>query len=538
MAEQCSAIYCKDTEKERRAMKRFFAVALCVALCISMATACSSGESTPEQMKFDTFAVGYAKTDISPKINAGVMLVGNNDHTERLATEILEPLYATCAAFTDPDNTTLLLYGLDLHNTAGPVCQEVREKVSQATGIPGSHIQFNATHTHAGPSQTHTANHTVREYNEMFVEKCVAIALEALADRKPATMETGFTRPEELNYVRHYVMLDGTYRGKDMGSVSTKEIVGHTQKADNLLQVVRFNREEGKAVVLVNWQAHYRGHTASDGNDHPYTAVSADYPGVLRRMLNAKLDCETLFVLGASGNVASNSSIPRERLLHNDFIEIGTLLAEQAAAVEFQPAETGKIFLEENLFVLEGTIQQIPLYTFGFGDFAMALAPFEIFQQNAIPVRDNSKYKMTFYASCANASAGMRYLPSQECWSYYCYETGVTIHLPGTAEIIQDQLSQMLDTMFLRSGSQVKEKAPGYITEPYVPQSDGIEYVNLNPGGAPTEVKNKRYNVTLLAGLESKTLLVETREVAEQIMQRSTMKLLFDQRNVVVGIAE
>jgi hypothetical protein len=421
----------------------------------------------------------------------------------------------------------------------------VREQLTAATGIPGSHIMFNSTHTHSGPSQTHTANHTVTQYNEMFVEKCVAIGKEALADRKPARMYTTFTRPEGMNWVRHYVMIDGTYRGKDMGSVSVKDIVGHTQKADNLMQMVKFTREGGKDIVMVNWQCHPRQNSTvrADTEDHPYTGVSSSSPGVMSRLLSTALDCETVFVNGAGGNLNSNSEIPVERLMYNDYIELGTAMAEAAAqaAADFQPAETGKIQLNENLYVLEGTIQEIPLYTFGFGDFAMALAPFEIFQQNAIPVRDNSKYTMTFYASCSNGSAGMRYLPSQECWSHeyvVCYETGITIHNPGTAEIIQEQLSKMLDEMFTASGLTQKEKPEGYITGEYVPQSDGIEYLNLTPGKAPVEVKNNRYNVSLFSGTEEKLFLVENREVAEQIAQLSSMKLLFDERNVVVGVAE
>ena len=528
-------------------MKKFITLLLTLSLCLSLFVACGSSEeeATPQQMTFDSFAVGYAKALIDPEVNTGVMLVGNNDHTTRLATEITESLYATCIAFTDTDNTTVLLFCLDLHNTALAVCNEVREQLTAATGIPGSHIMFNSTHTHAGPSQTHTANHTVTKYNEMFVQRCVAAGQEALADRKPAQMYTTFTRPENMNFVRHYVMIDGTYRGKDMGSVSTKDIVGHTQKADNLMQLVKFTREGGKDVVMVNWQCHPRqnGCNWADYENHPYTGVSSASPGVMRRLLSTALDCETAFVNGAGGNLNSNSEIPAERLVYNDFIHLGTAMAEAAteAAANFQPAETGKIQLNENLYVLEGTIQEIPLYTFGFGDFAMALAPFEIFQQNAIPVRDNSKYTMTFYASCSNGSAGMRYLPSQECWSYeysICYETGVTIHNPGTAEIIQEQLSNMLDEMFTASGQTQKEKPEGYITEEYVPQSDGIDYVNLTPGKAPVEVKNKRYNVSLFNGTTEKTFLVENQEVAEQISQLSTMKLLFDERNVIVGVAE
>jgi len=523
-------------------MKKYISLLLCLVLSISLFAGCGEKEEKPEEVRFDQFAVGYAKIDISPEVNADVMLVGNNDHTERIATEIMEPLYATCMAFTDTDGTTVLLYGLDLHNTAGPVCQEVRDQLSALTGIPTSHIQFNATHTHAGPSQTHTAMPSVQKYNEMFVEKCVQIGQEALADRKPAEMFTTFCRPEGLNYVRHYVMLDGTYRGKDMGAVSTADIVGHTQKADNLLQLVKFTRTGGKDLVMINWQAHYRGHTTApaDDPDHCYTAVSADYPGVMRRVLNDALNCESLFILGGSGNMSTGSSIPQERLQIYDYIDAGTKLANAAAAAaaNFQPAETGKIQLVENLYVIQGTLQQIPLYTFGFGDFAMALAPFEIFQQNAIPVRDTSPYKMTFYASCSNASAGMRYLPSQECFSYYSYETGVTLYEPGAAEIIQQQLTDMLAQQFAAGGGSEKEKEPGYITEAYVPVSDGLEYINPNPGKeeAAIPVKNGCYNVTLFGGGTDKTFLVENRQIAEDIISREKMKLIFDHRNVVVGV--
>ena len=68
---------------------------------------------------------------------------------------------------------------------------------------------------------------------------------------------------------------------------------------------------------------------------------------------------------------------------------------------------------------------QIPLYAFSIGEWACFTAPFEIFDTNAMAVRDASKYKMTFYASCANDALG--YLPTPPSYHFdITYEANIT----------------------------------------------------------------------------------------------------------------
>lgn len=69
---------------------------------------------------------------------------------------------------------------------------------------------------------------------------------------------------------------------------------------------------------------------------------------------------------------------------------------------------------------------------------------------------------------------------------------------------------------------------------------DGLEYINPAPGdmSAIKEGKNGFYIMTLVQGTSVKSWLVDNEELAKQLCEKTTMKLLVDDRNVIVGIAE
>ena len=80
---------------------------------------------------------------------------------------------------------------------------------------------------------------------------------------------------------------------------------------------------------------------------------------------------------------------------------------------------TGGIMTKEDYVM---TQRKHPLYTFGFGEFGCAFAPFEIFDNNAQAVREASPWTCTFYASCSYGSGGNGYLPDALAFTYSCYE--------------------------------------------------------------------------------------------------------------------
>jgi len=513
-------------------MKKLFCIILSVLMILSLCACGGNNEDAPQELKIESFSVGYGQADIST--NLPLQLYGFAAGGERLSQTILDPIYATCVAFTDPDNTTVLLVATDLCQSF-KITADVRQLVSDATGVPVSNILFTASHTHSAPGQDGGGDPNVSAYNEMYKTQCVQAAKDAMADRKPAKMETACGRPEGYVFNRHYVMADGTFLGVGVGSYKQNEIYGHIDAGDNLMQLVKFTREGGKDIVMINWQGHYYG--TSEVN---YYAISADYPGILRKEVEEALDCESIFILGGSGNQNTKSQIDTENK-HKNYIEFGEALAQEALKVAegFQPAETGKIALVENMHTFAGSAAAIPLYAFGFGDFGCATAPNELFSSTGIGVREASKFKYTFIATCANGN--YKYLPDEFAFTYKSYEAEeCTLYPKGTAEAMQEELTKLLDTVFTATGGSVKEKDPGYITD-NSPKSDGVEYTNPFPGDltACREMPNGLYQITVLTPQQTlKDFFVKDKETAEKVLTQTNLKLLFDGRNIIAGLGE
>ena len=504
-------------------MKRLLSLLICLIMLLCL-WGCSGSQA--EQLP-QTFSVGYAKVDITP--SGSVPLSGMGDDASRLSTKVLDRLYATCVAFRDANGFTVLMFNLDLINTEVEITAEVRQLVSEATGVPVSQVMMAASHTHSGVSHNIIQNPALLKHKEEYRERCVQAAKDAIADLKPAQMYGAFSRPEGLNYVRHYVLKDGTYQAYKLGELPEGTVYGHLWKADNLLQLVKFTREGGKDVVLMNWQAHYAGANSVD-----YNGISADYPGIMREEVETQLDCHAAFILGGAGNLTSNSRVYGDM----GYVEKGKALAAEAvkAAERFVPLETGPIQMQEYKMVVEGNARENMLYAMGFGDFGMVFAPWEIFDTNAIAVREDSGYLYTFYSSVANGAGWNGYLATEFSFSYYCYEAETAYYPMGTAEKVQAKLTEMINACFDASGQTRKERAEGYLSTPYTPVSDGVTYTCLNSVDQLTEGQNGHYPMTLLADASVKEVLVLNREVAEQIVKKGTMKLLFDERDIAVGV--
>ncbi len=514
-------------------MKQFIRIFLCLLLVATLLVGCGGG-GEPAKTGSDSFRIGYGKADISPE--KPVPLGGYGDEMERISTMVSQKLYVTCTAFADTDGETLLLLAIDISNCVDSVFPAVRERISEETKIPVDHILFTASHSHSSPALKATTHPNIPTYNEFFIQQSVQAAKDALADLAPAQMEQTFSRPERINCVRHYLLNDGSYLGEGVGNAENKKrVVGHTTVSDNLLQVVRFTREEAKDVVMINWAGHPPGIAP-----YPYTTASSNYPGVLREEVEKALDCHSMFILSGSGNVNNWSQIDGE-LAHETYEELGRLLAQEVvkAAENFTPATLANLQVTENIQTMNNKNSQpveAPLYAFSMGDFACVTAPFEIFDTNAMAVREASKFPMTFFASCSNRSLG--YLPTPYAFPFNAYEARITKFPQGTAEFIQGQFTEMLEAQFTAGGYTVKEKAPGYLTPPFEPWTDDVTYLNPHPNDftACTEVQNGFCQLTLVKGTKATLYLAKDKATAEKVIAQESMKLVFDQSNVIVDV--
>ncbi len=507
---------------------RTFCLGLSVLLLMALLGGCG-GQTAPDTTPAG-FSVGYGKADISPE--KSVYLSGYGDPiSERMSTGVAEPLYATCVAITDAKGVTALLISLDLLNPMDTVVKPLRENLAEQTGVPFDNIMVCCSHNHSGPDMRDPV------YSVLLGERITEAVNQAMASRKPATMETAFTRPEGFNFVRHYLLIDGTYQGEGVGAVPKDQVYGHYGKADNLLQLVRFNREGDKPVVLMNWQGHPRG---TEPNSH--TTATPNYAGVMRSTVEEGLDCYGSFFLSGSGNVNNNSQISSE-VKHENYIVLGEALGQEAiaAAENFKPVNTGDIQVAVSYLGIDGqeASQGAPLYAMSIGDVAFAFAPFEIFDTNAMAVKENSKFKMTFYSSCTNEKHS--YLPTDPSYDWLRhYEVRVTQFPKGTAKVVENILSSLVDKCFTASGNAETEKEEGYITPEFVPTCDGVEYINPAAGDttAYTKVDNGFCKIVLMDGTTIKQFLTLNEEVAQEVLALSTVKILRNEQNVVVGIAQ
>ena len=484
------------------------------------------------EIKKSKFQVGYAKVDITPSLDLKLPLIGNGDQKTRVATGVLERLWANCVAMTDEDGTTLILFGVDTHSISKPLLDGVRQGITKATGIDGKYVQMTASHTHQGPPMSQDGyGYSDGAINlQATIEKCVQAAKDALEDRKSAVMSTAYTRAPGINHVRYYMLQDGTLLGNARQS-DMAQYYHEAQTPDDLLQIVKFTRTGGKDVALVNWQAHYRGNPSDQ-----YTKYSSDYMGVLRQELLTQANCESVFLLGASGNLTSMSSMYQLNTeAAADYKTVGKALATAAitAMNKATTAKTGKITLQSSNFYTSVNKDAHELHAFGIGEVGFVMLPIEPFQSIGMHIRDESPYKMTLIGTCANNTASHGYVPDAQAYGAVNPYGVSKRYVQGDETKIENQMVSMLKKCFQKAGLSKQTKGSGYVSDTS-PRTDPVTYTTT--AEAPKAVKNGLYQVKLRNGTTTTTFLVKGETLANKIASKTTVKISLDGSNVIVAV--
>jgi len=435
--------------------------------------------------------VGFGRKKITPQVP--VPLGGYGNSSRRISQNVLSDIYTTCVAFTGEDGTTVLLYHNDLGNCASTVFPAARQTIADAVGLPVEHVMLCCTHTHSAPD-LHSDLPSIVQFRPWLVEQFIAAAQDALADRKNATMSIAFTKTKSLNFVRHYIMNDGSYVGDNFGTTEGKTYVSHTTQADPEMRLIKFTREGGKDILLCNWQTH--PHRTGGGKKFD---LSADIVGAMRDIMEEKTDCLFAYYSGGSGNINPSSRIKEENITA-DYLEQGQAMAEYAlnALDKLSPVNNGSVQIlpvnyagpvnhtQDHLLDIAKEIQKvwketadgklcrqmgaphgihspyhanaiviksqlpetknIPMFAFSIGDVAFIMAPCEMFDTNAKYIRDFSPFKMTFIVTYANEAVS--YIPSSYAYIHGCYGADNGRFAPGTGEILANKYLSMLNQLY------------------------------------------------------------------------------------------
>ena len=433
----------------------------------------------------DQLLAGYARLPITP--DGAVPLDGYGNNMLRTTDHVLDELYATCIAFCWGEET-VLWYTTDLLNTKWILLPEARKRITERTGVPADKIFLCATHTHSGPD-VNADTPAVKDFLEKYWTAVTDAAEQAIADLTPATLGSASKAVKGMNFVRHYLMNDGTYAGSNFGSFKSG-IRDYADVNDPQLQIVRVCREGKQDILIMNWAAH----PCLTGGTNK-TDISADYIGTTRQKVEAETGLLFAFFQGPAGNQGSTTLIEKDKHgLNND--TYGWRMAQEV--IDLLPSvkpigsagvRTVRLYLEADVdhegeellpyakevadlwhstkdrdagnalarkygltSVYHATTviyrsqrparNKMELNAVRIGDLAFITTPYEMFAVNGLHVKANSPFAATLICTCCNGD--FVYVPSEKAYDYGCYERSVSYFAKGTGEAAADAFVELL----------------------------------------------------------------------------------------------
>ena len=441
--------------------------------------------------------VGFSKVNITP--DYAVPLAG--DGRLRIHTSVLADCYATCVAFRDEKDERAIIVTLDLLHTTedepGFICTNMQRVIREA-GFKDDNIILSATHCHSAPNVFGSEDVITKKYLPFLFDCVSRAAREALQDADTDTdIYVGSVKTENMTFVRRYFDADGGFVGVNWPNKNPP--VRHETDADGEMGIVKFVREGKKDIIITNFGTHLTTVGFFDDN-----ALSSDFNGYAREYIENTLGAEYAFFQGASGNTVPTSAIESENL-YPTTKEYGVRLAKYVqdalptlkqisshVDIKYEREEfpvycikpesmpenvnvavdIAEGFLTQQLSHRDATVQAreagyanvyecmkyrgllywprdfwpFRLVTITVGDLAFASAPYEMFCQNGIAIKNGSRAKRTFVITHANGGHG--YIPSIDVYDRPGYENVTCTFERGSGERIQDKLIEMINKSY------------------------------------------------------------------------------------------
>ena len=237
-------------------------------------------------MTASTLTAGVGRTNITPPI--GTRMLGYILRIEP-AIGIASQLYCTALVLAD-EHTKVVIIDCDLCTFTVARADEIRQQIADAIGTTRSHVLLAYTHTHNGPlveaGRLLELSDVEKYYIANLAHYIVSAAKMADANRRPARVAAGAgIAPVAINRIE--TLPDNTV------------ILGQNPQGvtDHEVSVVRVDGMDGLPIAaLVN----YAAHPVVLGPDA--MLIDADYPGVVREVVERATGATCLFLMGAAGD--------------------------------------------------------------------------------------------------------------------------------------------------------------------------------------------------------------------------------------------
>lgn len=429
--------------------------------------------------------VGASQVVITPP--AGAPLAGY--YEPRGATGVLDDLYSK-ALVIEQDGVKAAIVICDLLTLPRPTVEAARKLIEQQTAIPGAHVLISATHQHTGPT---VARESARDQLDggasdpglRYTASLPALIARSVAEANQklgaARLAAALGREDNISFNRRFQMRDGTVSWNPRKQ--HPDIVRPAGPIDPEVGLLYFDTAQAKPVAaFVNFALH----PDTTGG----TSISADYPGVLARLLADYKGAEllTLFANGACGNINHrniNWDDPQKGVA--EARRIGTVLAGAVfkAWYALKPVDQGALKVRSEMVklplppvsaddiskanevvarlrdpkttfmekvkafqVLDVAARrrkplevEVQVITLG-NEVAWVSLPGEVFVELGLAIKQASRFKYTMIAELANGSIG--YIPDRAAYAEGNYEVVSARCAAGSGELIVAAAVKML----------------------------------------------------------------------------------------------
>ncbi len=241
---------------------------------------------------------GFAEIDITPPV--GTHKIGWLK--DIVSESILDPLSARCAIF-EQGRERVAFVQYDLLCIRWTQVADLRKRIEKKFGFPGDRIMVGATHNHAGPAVANLGDVPRDEgYIETLMQKSVTLFGAALKARRGAKLGFASVFDFEVGHNRRIIMRNGTTRTH--GALTNPDAALCIEgPMDPEVAVIAARDLKGRMLGLM---VNYTCHPTHLGGG---TVLSAGYPGILCRTLQAQGVPVALFLNGAAGDVHTNDPV-------------------------------------------------------------------------------------------------------------------------------------------------------------------------------------------------------------------------------------
>ena len=261
---------------------------------------------------------GVATAEITPP--TGGAMAGYSARGSNVSTGVHDPLYARTLVLDDGEDT-LALVTLDLAGLRSDSVKIVKEGIRAKTGI--EHVMLLCSHTHSGPGVGRDWPSKETSWLVEAEQKIIDTVVNANSSLAPVTFGVGKGEVRE-GHNRRSVSPDGS-----VTMFWRNEERAPTSPVDYELGVIRFNKLDGAPLAtLVNFTCH----PVVLGPKN--LLISAEYPGVMRPLVEQAVGGTCLFANGACGDINPfmDKSDP-EMGAFEEMAKMGRALAEEAVRV-------------------------------------------------------------------------------------------------------------------------------------------------------------------------------------------------------------